>query len=120
MLTAVESDEPVYTIGKLAEKFAISLRTLRFYEARGLLSPVRRGRQRRYSRKDAERLSAILKAKKLGFSLDEIRQMVMGKGSQYVLKLTREKCREQISVLEHKLAEITDALAELRRIDVSR
>jgi len=111
-----------YSIGDLARKFNVSLRTLRFYESRGLLSPGREGRRRRYGQEDVDRLSVILKAKKLGFTLNEIRQMTAmegGAAARHALKLSREKCLEQIAVFERKLAEVEGALAELRWIYAS-
>ena len=115
-------DEPIYSIGDLARKFHVSLRTLRFYESRGLLSPCREGHHRRYGRKDADRLTVVLKAKKLGFTLAEIQEMIAANGSEasrQALKLSREKCLEQIAVFERKLAETEEALAELRWIYTS-
>jgi DNA-binding transcriptional MerR regulator len=113
------ADEPTYSIGDLAGKFDVSLRALRFYESRGLLRPARDGRRRRYGRKDADRLNVILKAKKLGFTLGEIHQMIAAEGdaaSRHALRLSREKCLEQIGVFERKLADVQEALAELRFI----
>jgi DNA-binding transcriptional MerR regulator len=113
------ADEATYSIGDLAKKFDVSLRALRFYESRGLLRPARDGRRRRYGRKDADRLNVILKAKKLGFTLGEIHQMIAAEGdeaSRHALRLSREKCREQIGVFERKLADVQEALAELRFI----
>jgi len=115
-------DEPVYSIGDLARKFDVSLRTLRFYESRGLLSPSRQGHHRRYGRRDADRLTVVLKAKKLGFTLAEIHEMIAANGSEVsrqALKLSREKCLEQIALFERKLAETEEALAELRWIYTS-
>jgi DNA-binding transcriptional MerR regulator len=115
-------DEPHYSIGDLAGKFDVTLRTLRFYESRGLLSPSRQGHHRRYGRKDADRLTVILKAKKLGFTLTEIREMIAadgGEASRHALKLSRKKCLEQIALFERKLAETEEALAELRWIYTS-
>ena len=114
-------DEPTYSIGDLARKFDVSLRTLRFYESRGLLSPSREGRRRRYGRQDANRLTVILKAKKLGFTLSDIREMIAadGEASRHALRLSREKCLEQIALFERKLAETEEALAELRWIYTS-
>jgi len=112
-------NEPLYTIRQLAKQFGVTLRALRFYENQGLLTPLRQGRQRRYTRADVERLAIILKAKKFGFSLAECRQMIMDGASPDTLKLTREKCLRQIDILERKLAEIAEALAELRRISTS-
>jgi DNA-binding transcriptional MerR regulator len=114
-------DEPSYSIGELARKFDVTLRTLRFYESRGLLSPGRQGQHRRYGREDVDRLTVILKAKKLGFTLGDIREMISADGamSRHALKLSREKCLEQIAVFERKLAETEEALAELRWIHTS-
>ena len=115
-------DESIYSIGDLARKFDVSLRTLRFYESRGLLSPSRQGHHRRYGRKDADRLTVVLKAKKLGFTLAEIHEMITangGEASRQTLKLSREKCLEQIALFERKLAETEEALAELRWIYTS-
>ena len=112
--------EPVYTIGELAQTFQVSLRTLRFYESRGLLKPRRQGLKRRYGQKDVDRLAAIVRAKKLGFTLNEIHQMTNGSGANgHALLLTREKCQGQISLLECKLEEITHALSELRQMHTS-
>jgi DNA-binding transcriptional MerR regulator len=116
------TDEATYSIGDLARKFNVSLRALRFYESRGLLSPGRQGRRRRYGRADVDRLTVILKAKKLGFTLNEIRQMTAAEGGEatrHALRLSREKCLEQIAVFERKLADIEEALAELRWIYAS-
>src|SRR5262249_3471016 len=117
-----DADEPVYSIGDLARKFDVTLRTLRFYESRGLLDPDRAGPHRRYGRNDGDRLTVILKAKKLGFTLSEIREMIDADGgdaSRHALKLSREKCLEQIALFERKLAETEEALAELRWIYTS-
>ena len=114
--------DEICSIGDLARKFDVSLRTLRFYESRGLLSPSRAGRHRRYGRKDADRLTVVLKAKKLGFTLAEIQEMIAANGSEasrQTLKLSREKCLEQIAVFERKLVETEEALAELRWIYTS-
>jgi len=119
---AASGDEPIYSIGDLARKFEVSLRTLRFYESRGLLTPSRAGHHRRYGRQDADRLTVILKAKKLGFTLAEIREMIAAEGgeaSRHALKLSREKCLAQIARFERKLAETEEALAELRWIYTS-
>ena len=118
---AANEDEPAYSIGDLARKFDVTLRTLRFYESRGLLSPSRQGHRRRYGRQDADRLTVILKAKKLGFTLTEIHDMIAadGEASRHALRLSREKCLEKIAVFERKLTETEEALAELRWIYTS-
>jgi len=109
-----------YSINELAREFSLTHRALRFYESRGLLSPERDGRRRIFSRADRDRLALIVKGKKLGFTLTEISEMVeaqSGRASQHGLKLTSEKCQEQIAHFERQIAEANEALAELRRID---
>ena len=109
-----------YSINELAHEFSLTHRALRFYESRGLLSPERDGRRRIFSREDRDRLALIVKGKKLGFTLTEISEMVdarSGRASQHGLKLTAEKCREQIAHFERQIAEANEALAELRRIE---
>lgn len=66
----------LYTITQLTQEFDITTRTLRFYEAQGLLAPQRRGRQRLYSPADRTRLKLILRGKRLGFSLAEISEII--------------------------------------------
>ena len=110
--------EPSLTISQVAEKLGMTQRALRFYESRGLVAPRREGQMRFYDSWDVERLALILKAKKLGFTLGEIAQMVhAGEGtSAHTLKLSRTKCVEQIGMLEQQVREAEDALNELRRI----
>jgi DNA-binding transcriptional MerR regulator len=108
----------VYTIGDLAREFGVTLRTLRFYEDRGLLSPRRDGTARIYDARDRDRLSVILKGKQLGFTLTEIRAMVAeersGNGPAMNLKLSLEQVEDQIRHLEQQKSEIEEALAELK------
>ena len=108
----------VYTIGDLAREFGVTLRTLRFYEDRGLLSPRRDGTARIYDARDRDRLSVILKGKQLGFTLTEIRAMVAeersGNGPALNLKLSLEQVEDQIRHLEQQKSEIEEALAELK------
>jgi DNA-binding transcriptional MerR regulator len=114
------SDAPSgLSIGELAAEFSVTTRALRFYESRGLLSPARSGGMRLYGNSDRARLALILKAKKYGFTLLEIKEMVDaqdGRAEAQSLKLSREKCSEQIDMLERQLREVEDALVELRRI----
>ena len=119
--TAAESaadGTKLYTIGDLAREFGVTLRTLRFYEDRGLLSPRRDGTARIYDPRDRERLSVILKGKQLGFTLTEIRAMVAeersGGGPGMNLKLSLDQIEDQIQHLEQQKKEIEAALAELQ------
>jgi DNA-binding transcriptional MerR regulator len=108
-----------FTIGELAREFGVTLRALRFYENKGLVTPRRRGSARIYTRADRERLATILSGKKLGFTLTEIRAMISaqeGAGDGESLKLSAEKCLEQIHLLEKQQLNIKAALGELRRM----
>jgi DNA-binding transcriptional MerR regulator len=108
----------LYTIGDLAREFGVTLRTLRFYEDRGLLSPRRDSTARISSARDRDRLSVILKGKQLGFTLTEIRAMLaedrVADGSPAKLELSMDQIEDQISHLEQQKAEIEEALAELK------
>jgi DNA-binding transcriptional MerR regulator len=113
------ADRPkTYTIGDLAREFGVTLRTLRFYEDRGLLSPRREGTARVYDARDRSRLSVILKGKQLGFTLTEIRAMVAeeraGEAPAANLKLSLAQVEDQIAHLEQQKVEIEQALAELK------
>lgn len=108
-----------FTIGELSREFGVTLRALRFYENKGLISPQRDGLNRLYSQGDRTRLALILKGKKLGFTLGEIRQMIAveeGDADHEALTLSREKCLEQIAMLKRQKAEIEEGLNELGRI----
>jgi DNA-binding transcriptional MerR regulator len=108
-----------FTIGELSREFGVTLRALRFYENKGLIAPHRDGLSRLYSQGDRTRLALILKGKKLGFTLGEIRQMIAaeeGEADRDALTLSREKCLEQIELLERQKAEIEEGLSELHRI----
>src|SRR3954464_5161994 len=73
---SVNTTDKAFTIGELSREFGVTLRALRFYENKGLISPQRDGLSRLYSQGDRNRLALILKGKKLGFTLGEIRQMI--------------------------------------------
>ena len=69
-------ERDIFTIRDLAKEFGVSARTLRFYEEKGLLDPTRRGEQRLYTRRDRARLAYVLAGKTVGFSLEEVREML--------------------------------------------
>lgn len=106
--------EPL-TIGEVAERFAVTLRTLRFYEQRGLIAPARSGATRLYGPRELARLAVILKGKTLGFTLQEIEVMLDDEAPKTgALRLSPDQVREQIAHLERQKAEIEEALAALR------
>jgi DNA-binding transcriptional MerR regulator len=120
--TRSSTGKAAFTIGELSREFGVTLRALRFYENKGLISPHRDGMNRLYSQDDRTRLALILKGKKLGFTLGEIRQMVAveeGGADIKALSLSREKCLEQIELLKRQKAEIEEGLNELSRIYAS-
>jgi DNA-binding transcriptional MerR regulator len=71
---AGEGGERLYSIGELAQELQVTTRAIRFYEAKGLVAPVRRGVHRSFSRRDRARLKLILRGKNLGFTLEEVAQ----------------------------------------------
>jgi DNA-binding transcriptional MerR regulator len=114
---AGDTDVPM-TIGEVAREFGMTLRALRFYEAKQLVSPQRHGAIRLYRRSDRDRIALILTGRRLGFTLAEIRNLAGARGGNR-LELTREKCVEQINLLERQKRGIEIAIAELRQIYTS-
>ena len=112
-------ERDVFTIRDLIKEFAVSARTLRFYEEKGLVDPSRRGEQRLYSRRDRARLAYVLAGKAVGFSLEEVREMLdlydVGDGQATQLKVALKKFAERIARLERQKAEIDHVIAELTR-----
>jgi DNA-binding transcriptional MerR regulator len=106
-----------YTITELAGEFQITPRTIRFYEDKELLCPRRNGMNRVYSRRDRGRLKLILRGKRLGFSLDDIKEMLdlydLGDGQVEQLRTTLRKSRERIGVLKSQRRDIDQATKEL-------
>jgi DNA-binding transcriptional MerR regulator len=105
----------LFTIGDLAREFDVTLRALRFYEARGLIKPQRVGLTRLYSADDKARLGLILKGKALGFTLQEIRAMIAGKakGGEGRLNLSLPQVEEQLVSLRQQKRDIEAAILEL-------
>ena len=104
-------------IGELAKEYGVTLRTLRFYEDKGLLTPHREGTTRLYVRRDVARLKLILLGRKVGFSLREVKQMLdlydpNGSNAKQ-LKLALDKSEKQLVRLEKQRAEMDDAISEL-------
>jgi len=115
-----EEPEPAaYSIGQLAREFGLTLRALRFYEDKGLLSPRRRGLERIYGRRDRARLKLIVMGKKIGFSLNEISEMLdlydLRDGQVGQLRTALDKFRRQALLLEQQKRDIELALEELNR-----
>lgn len=119
---ATGAEKTEFTIAELAKEFGLTLRALRFYHSRGLIAPERAGRRRIFSRADRDRLALIVKGKKLGFTLAELSQMIeaqAGRANAHTLKLSAEKCLQQIAFFERQMREAGEALSELRRIHLA-
>lgn len=106
-----------YTITELADEFQVTPRTIRFYEDKELIQPKRNGLNRVYNRRDRARLKLILRGKRLGFRLDDIKEMLdlyrHGDGQVEQLRVTLGKSRERIEVLERQRRDIDQVLKEL-------
>jgi DNA-binding transcriptional MerR regulator len=109
----------IFTIRDLTKEFGVSARTLRFYEEKGLLDPTRRGEQRLYTRRDRARLAYVIAGKTVGFSLEEVREMLdlydLGDGQVTQLKVALTKFGERIERLERQKSDIDRVVAELTR-----
>ncbi|MCF6322267.1 MAG: MerR family DNA-binding transcriptional regulator [Rhizobiaceae bacterium] len=118
-----ELQKEVYRIGDLASEFDVTLRTLRFYEDRGLLSPQRSGSTRLYSQKDRARLKIILLAKRVGFSLVEIQDIMdISDGNlpeEEQLTRVLSKFKGQINVLKIQRVELENSMQELESVIAS-
>jgi len=110
-------EQELIRIGEMARRHDVTLRTLRFYEDKGLLHPTREGSTRLYSRRDNARLKLILLGRKVGFSLREVKQMIdlydpTGSNTKQ-LRLTLDKSERQLGRLEKQRQSIDEAIREL-------
>ncbi len=99
----------------MARRFDTTLRTLRFYESRGLIKPRREGMSRLYDAEAEQRFRLIEEGRKLGFTLTEIAEMLGTSRSVNELRLTLDKVMDQIEHLESQRTQIDAAIASLRR-----
>ncbi|WP_223479301.1 MerR family transcriptional regulator [Oricola indica] len=110
-----------YTITELTREFGISTRTLRFYEDEGLIHPVRRGRTRLFRPADRLLVKQILRGKRLGFSIAEIREIIQmykaPPGEVGQLRTIINKAAEKREELRQKRKDIEDTLAELEQVE---
>ncbi len=106
-----------YTIRDLTRELGVTARTLRHYEAEGLIAPRREGQHRLYSARDRARITLVLRGRRVGFSLAEIREILdlyELEGSQAQLAHARRKLVARVESLERQRADLEEALDELR------
>ena len=106
------------TIREMCDAYDVTPRTLRFYESKELLYPIREGQRRLFTRRDRARLKLILRGKRFGFSLEEIRQLLdlyyVGDSQETQLVSTLSIARDRLSDMEKQRAELDEAIDELR------
>jgi DNA-binding transcriptional MerR regulator len=107
-----------YTIREIAERYGVTARTLRYYEQEGLLHPRREGAKRLYNKADRARLELILRGKRVGFALEDIKEMLdvqlLGKGTNRdALQKSIDRFGERIDALKQQRADIDESISEL-------
>mgnify|MGYP003667822814 FL=1 len=110
--------DDLMTIRAMCDDYDVTPRTLRFYEAKELLFPIREGQKRLFTRRDRARLKLILRGKRFGFSLEEIRQLLdlydMGDQQQTQLARTYGVAKDRLQIMEAQRAELDTAITELK------
>lgn len=106
------------TIREMCDAFGVTPRTLRFYEAKELIFPIREGQKRLFTRRDRARLKLILRGKRFGFSLEQIRQLLdlydADDQQQTQIQRAHELAQTRLAEMERQRAELDDAISELR------
>ncbi|WP_204113806.1 MerR family transcriptional regulator [Shimia biformata] len=109
--------EPTMTIREMCDAYDVTPRTLRFYEAKELLFPIREGQKRLFTKRDRARLKLILRGKRFGFSLEEIRQLLdlydMGDQQATQLHRTYEIAQQRLKDMIEQRDELNEAIADL-------
>lgn len=110
--------EDTKTIRQMCDAFDVTPRTLRFYEAKELLFPIRDGQKRLFTKRDRARLKLILRGKRFGFSLEQIRQLLdlyhMGDQQHTQIARTYEIAKERLADMEAQRDELTEAIEDLQ------
>ncbi|MFV0361340.1 MerR family transcriptional regulator [Tropicimonas sp.] len=110
--------EELMTIREMCDSFEVTPRTLRFYEAKELLFPIRKGTRRLFTRRDRARLKLILRGKRFGFSLEEIRQLLdlydIGDQQATQISKSHEMGTQRLADMERQRDELDEAIDELR------
>ena len=118
----MDAERRYYSIGEMCEAFAVTARALRFYEDEKLIAPERRGTTRLYTDRDRARLTWILRGKRVGFSLSDIRELLdlydVGDHQHTQMLATRDRGRERINALPRQKQDIDTTIAELEEFVV--
>ena len=113
----MDAERRFYSIGDMCDAFGVTARALRFYEDEDLIAPERRGTTRLYTDRDRARLTWILRGKSVGFSLNDIRELLdlydVGDQQHTQMLATRDRCRDRINALHRQKKDIDATLAEL-------
>ena len=111
---------PQMTIREMCDSFGVTARTLRFYEAKELLSPIRQGQKRLYGNRDRARLKLILRGKRFGFSLEDIRQLLelyeIGDQMHTQIRQSVERGLVRLGEMETQRRELDETIAELKEL----
>jgi len=114
-----EMTADVLSIRQMCTEFEVTPRTLRFYESKELLSPIRQGQKRLFTKRDRARLKLILRGKRFGFSLEEIRQLLdlydMGDQQQTQLSRTHAVGAKHLADMERQRDELNEAITDLKQ-----
>ena len=113
----MDAERRFYSIGEMCDAFGVTARALRFYEDEKLISPERRGTTRLYTDRDRARLIGILRGKRVGFSLSDIRELLdlydVGDHQHTQMLATRDRCVERVTALRRQKQDIDTTIAEL-------
>ena len=113
-----EKNRIFWSIGDLSREFDVTARALRFYEDKGLLSPLREGQKRKYSARDRARLILVLRGKRIGLSLEDLKELLdlynLEGGLQHQMQTALLKFKQQLRVLEAQKQDIGEAIIDLQ------
>lgn len=113
----MDAERRLYSIGEMCGDFEVTARALRFYEDERLIAPERRGTARLYTDRDRARLTWILRGKRVGFSLNEIRELLdlydLGDQRRTQRLVTIERCKDRIAALKRQKADIDATVHDL-------
>jgi DNA-binding transcriptional MerR regulator len=116
----LEDNDDLTRIGDMARLYGVTLRALRFYEDKGLIQPVRQGTTRLYTRRDQARLKLILRGRKIGFSLREVKQMLdlydPAGSNVRQFRVALEKSERQLSRLERQRRTLDESISDLKEL----